>query len=140
MYITLPLFKNFDKTKFEVYAYSIFKHPNNIERAIVKTNSSFFFDVHTMDTLSIVELIRSHKIDILIDLAGYTKNCKPEIFAHKPAPIQINYCGFPGTMGTNKYDYIISDKSSIPQKNEKSAIYKILSKRKTSCLPHLWKC
>ena len=49
------------------------------------------------------------EIDLLIDLNGFTQNARPGIFARRPAPVQVNYLGFPGTMGADYIDYIIAD-------------------------------
>ena len=55
-------------------------------------------------------LLSELKVDIAVDLKGYTQDCRPRILAHRPAPIQVNYLGFPGTMGADFIDYIIADK------------------------------
>ena len=59
-------------------------------------------------------LARHDKIHIAVDLTGYTQNSRPEIFAFRAAPIQINYLGFPGTIGADFMDYILADQNLIP--------------------------
>jgi predicted O-linked N-acetylglucosamine transferase (SPINDLY family) len=54
------------------------------------------------------------EIDIAVDLMGYTEDCRPTILPHRPAPVQVNYLGYPGTMGTEYIDYIIADETVIP--------------------------
>jgi predicted O-linked N-acetylglucosamine transferase (SPINDLY family) len=54
------------------------------------------------------------EIDVAVDLTGYTENSRPGILAHRPAPVQVNYLGFPATMGTDSIDYIIADETVIP--------------------------
>jgi predicted O-linked N-acetylglucosamine transferase (SPINDLY family) len=54
------------------------------------------------------------EIDIAIDLKGFTRNCRPNIFAEDSAPIQVCYLGYPGTMGTDYMDYLIADHTVIP--------------------------
>ncbi len=66
-----------------------------------------------MENKAIACLSREKKIDIAIDLGGYTKNSRPSIFAMRVAPIQINFLGYPGTMGVDYIDYTISDKNII---------------------------
>ena len=73
-----------------------------------------FTDIDTVSDLDAVKLARHDKIDIAIDLTGYTENCRPNIFAHRVAPIQINYLGYPGTMGAEFIDYIVTDKVLVP--------------------------
>ena len=63
----------------------------------------------------IAHLIREREIDIAVDLNGYTQNCRTNIFAHRPAPIQVNYLGYPGTMGADYVDYLIADHTLIPE-------------------------
>ena len=69
---------------------------------------------------------RQDGIDIAIDLNGYTQNARTKIFAYRAAPIQINYLGFPGTMGTDFMDYIVADRHIIPPENQKYFNEKIL--------------
>ena len=59
-------------------------------------------------------MIRADAVDILVDLKGFTQNCRPAILAHRPAPIQVNYLGYPGTMGADFIDYIIVDPFVVP--------------------------
>src|ERR1700722_8395727 len=54
------------------------------------------------------------QVDIAVDRSGYTTNSRPGIFAYRPAPIQVNYIGFPGTLGSDAYDYIIGDPTVLP--------------------------
>lgn len=58
--------------------------------------------------------IREAGIDIAVDLKGYTENARWGILAHRPAPIQVNYLGYPGTMGTDFIDYILVDRFIAP--------------------------
>ena len=112
------LFINHDKSNFEIYAYSLFKQ-DGPEREKVSKNVDFFFDIDKKSSDEIIKLIKSHSLDIAIDLAGFTMLGKSEIFNFDIAKIKINYLGYPGTMGTNKYDYIIADKVIIPEKDKK---------------------
>ena len=67
-----------------------------------------------MSDLEIVNLSRKLEIDIAIDLKGYTLNSRSKLFAYQLAPIQINYLGYPGTLGSPFIDYLIADKTLIP--------------------------
>jgi protein O-GlcNAc transferase len=62
--------------------------------------------------------LHENRIGIAIDLKGYTKDARPIIFAHRPAPVQVNFLGFPGTMGAHFIDYIIADKWLIPAEHQ----------------------
>ena len=65
-------------------------------------------------------------IDIAVDLKGFTQDARPGIFLHRAAPIQINYLGYPGTMGSDFIDYILADKIVIPKKNQKNFTEKVI--------------
>ena len=69
----------------------------------------FFIDVKDMSNKEVALKAQRDKIDIAIDLTGYTQHCRPGIFFYRAAPIQINYLGFSSTMGANFIDYIIAD-------------------------------
>ena len=77
----------------------------------------------------IINIIRSHKIDIAIDLNGFTSRNRFNIFFNRIAPIQVNYLGYPGTMGFENMDYIIADKIIIPES------HKIFYKEKIIFMP-----
>ena len=119
------LFLNHDKSIFEIYAYSLFKQEGP-EREKVLRNVDFFYDIDNKSNDEIVKLIQSHSLDVAIDLAGFTMLGKPEIFNSDIAKIKINYLGYPGTMGTKSYDYIIADEVIIPEKHKKFYSEKVL--------------
>ena len=108
------LFVNHDKSIFEIYAYSSFRQ-EGLEREKVIKNVDYFFDIDNKNDQEILDLVNSHSLDIAIDLSGYTLNGKAEIFNFNIAKYKINYLGYPGTMGTKKYDYILCDKIVIPE-------------------------
>ena len=68
-----------------------------------------FVDIQSMSDRDIALLARRDNIDIAVDLNGYTTNARTGIFAYRAAPIQINYLGYPGTMGADFMDYIVAD-------------------------------
>ena len=110
------LFVYHDKSKFEIYAYSLFKK-NDSEREKIKRNVNKFYDIDNLSNDKIIELIKNDDLDIAIDLTGYTRNNKSNIFNSNIAKLKINYLGYPGTMGTDKYDYIIADKNIVPKEH-----------------------
>jgi predicted O-linked N-acetylglucosamine transferase (SPINDLY family) len=69
-----------------------------------------FLDVRDKSDRTVAQLIADMEVDIAIDLMGFTEHCRPGILAFRPAPIQVNYLGFPGTMGADYVDYIIADR------------------------------
>ena len=110
------LFLNHNKSKFEIYAYSTFKKEGLQREKIIK-NVDKFYDIDHLADDEIVNLLDSHSLDVAIDLSGHTVNNKSHIFEYSISKIKINYLGFPGTMGTKKYDYIIADQNIIPENN-----------------------
>lgn len=103
-----------DKTRFETYGFVLgIDQEGKLNQRILNSFDQYF-DVRGKDSRSIAELMRSLEIDIAVDLAGYTEGCRAEIFAWRPAPIHINYLGYPGTMGSAHMDYIMADKHVIP--------------------------
>src|SRR5260370_30602568 len=60
------------------------------------------------------KLVNEQEVDLAVDLKGLTLDCRPGIFAHRPAPIQASYLGYPGTMGADFIDYVIADEIVLP--------------------------
>jgi predicted O-linked N-acetylglucosamine transferase (SPINDLY family) len=73
-----------------------------------------FIDVENMVDIKIAQLSRDLNIDIAVDLTGFTSDSRAGIFSYRSAPIQVNYLGYPGTMGADYIDYIVADKTLIP--------------------------
>ena len=104
-----------DRKQFEVLAYSFGHGPRDAMFDRIKGAVDEFFDVRDWSDEEICQHAREQKIDIAIDLKGYTQDSRPGIFARRCAPVQINYLGFPGTMGMPSIDYIIADRIVIPE-------------------------
>jgi protein O-GlcNAc transferase len=112
--LMLDVFKNHDRSKFEVIAISF--GPVMISDATKEIRAAFdqFIDVKAMSDFEVARLLSDLNVDIAIDLKGYTFDSRPGILAYRPAPIQVNYLGYPGTMGVEYIDYLIADKFVIP--------------------------
>lgn len=120
------IFKNHDKSKFEIYGFyygQIIKDEMHFQ---IKKNFDKFFYVDQLDDEEIANLAKANKIDIAINRSGHTAKARAGIFGHKAAPIQINYLGYAGTLGQEGIDYIISDKFVIPRGYEKYYSEKII--------------
>lgn len=115
-----------DRSKFEIVAYSYGPSPETPTRARLRKSFDRFVDVLGISDEQAAHMIRSDEIDILVDLKGYTQNCRTGIFALRPAPVQINYLGFPGTLGADFIEYIIADDVIIPKYTEDGYSEKIL--------------
>ena len=79
-----------------------------------------------MTDQNVAQLIRQLEVDIAIDLMGFTEGSRTDIFAQRAAPIQINYLGYPGTMGAPYIDYIIADHVVVPLRQQKFYSEKII--------------
>jgi len=76
-----------------------------------------FLDVRDVGDRDVARLLREREIDIAVDLTGYTLGRRLGIFAHRPAPVQVNYLGYPGTLGAPYIDYIVADAELIPREH-----------------------
>jgi protein O-GlcNAc transferase len=118
-YAILDVLENHDRDKFEIFAYSLnTTRKSDLMTRIIKA-VDVFDEVSDMADSDVALLARQDKIDIAIDLTGYTKGHRTGIFAYRAAPIQINYLGYPGTMGAEFIDYIIADTTIIPEVHQK---------------------
>jgi predicted O-linked N-acetylglucosamine transferase (SPINDLY family) len=118
-YLIAKVLEQHNRDQFEVFGYSIYGSSSCAMRQRLEKSFDSFVDVQSMSDRDIALLARRDNIDIAVDLNGYTTNARTGIFAYRAAPIQINYLGYPGTMGSNFMDYIVSDRFLIPVKNQK---------------------
>lgn len=112
--LIVELLEKHDRERFEIFAYSYGPQDDGPMRRRIICAFDMFRDLGGVPSLDIARLVNRDEIDILIDLKGYTHDCRPEIFASRPAPIQVNYLGYPGTMGADFIDYIITDPIVAP--------------------------
>jgi predicted O-linked N-acetylglucosamine transferase (SPINDLY family) len=115
MYLMAQLFELHDRSKFEIIGFSFGpdKQDGMRQRAVAAFDQ--FYDVRSKTEKEIAEFSRDLGVDIAIDLKGFTLDARTGIFAYRAAPIQINYLGYPGTMGAEFVDYIIADRIIIPE-------------------------
>lgn len=112
--LTLPIYRLHDRSRFEVACYSV--HPDDgsdIRKRVVEA-ADRFEEVSGLGSAEIAERIQADGIDILVDLAGITTFSRPDIFAFRPAPVQVSYLGFPGTLGADYIQYRITDAIATP--------------------------
>jgi len=110
------VFEHHDRDKFETIAVSLGIDDNSPLRQRVKAAFDEFIDGRQIPSYDIARMLREKEVDILIDLAGFTADSRPDLFAWRPAPVQVNYLGYSSTMGTSYHDYIIADRNIIPEK------------------------
>jgi protein O-GlcNAc transferase len=119
-FLILRVLELHDRNKFEVFGYSLFSSSKSEIRQRLESSFDHFVDIEGMSDKEKVLRAKEDEIDIAIDLTGYTENNCNKIFAYRIAPIQINYLGFPGTMGAAYFDYIVADQYLIPPENQKN--------------------
>ena len=125
-YLIAELFELHDRQQFEVVAFSFSPTTQDVMQKRLKKNFDQFIDVSNMSDQEVASLSRQMEVDIAVDLKGYTTGSRPGIFALGAAPIQINYLGYPGTMGADFIDYIIADTVLIPECNQQFFSEKIV--------------
>jgi protein O-GlcNAc transferase len=110
------LFEEHDKSLFEVTAISYAAEESASEQVVrIRDSCERFIDVRPSTDEQVAEMIQQFEIDIAIDLNGITGNSRPNILSRRPAPVQVNYLGYAGTMGAEYIDYIIADFTVIPR-------------------------
>jgi len=121
-----------NRNEFEIYGFSFGIDTLDLIRKRIEGSFDVFLNVRDQDDHDISRLSFQHEIDIAIDLGGYTQDARPQIFVERAAPIQINYLGYPGTMGTKHIDYLIADSTLIPADMQEAYSEKIIY------LPHCY--
>ena len=113
-YLTAELLEIHDRSRFEIIGVSLSPDDGSEIRARLIRAFDQFHDVRSNTDQEVAQLLHDLRIDIVVDRSGYTTNARPGIFAARPAPIQVNYIGFPGTLGAKFYDYILADATVLP--------------------------
>ncbi len=117
--LTAELYELHDRNRFEVFAFSLKKALIGDETDLrLRKGFDRFIDADDMSDREIAQLSRQLGIDIAIDLAGPTQYSRTEIFSYRAAPIQVNWLGYAGTIGASFIDYIIADKTIIPESHQ----------------------
>ena len=117
-FLIVGCFEHHDKKRFETTAISLHPDDGSETRKRIETAFDRFIDVQTMSDADVAAMMREMEIDIAIDLNGYTGDARTGILSSRPAPVQVNYLGYPGTMGAPYMDYIIADRMVIPAEQQ----------------------
>jgi FkbM family methyltransferase len=125
-YRTVEMFERHDRARFEVIGYSYGPDDNSDIRRRVAAAFDRFVDLSAMSDAEAARCIHNDCVDILVDLTGYLRDCRPRILAFRPAPAQVNFLGYPGTMGADFIDYIIADAFVLPIAQQKFCREKIV--------------
>ena len=125
MHLILDVFKNHNKSEFKIYGFNIGPTEDEWTEKIKKYFNKFI-DISKISDSEVSSLCKKLKLDIAVNLTGHTLNARNSIFFNQLASKQVNYLGYPGTMGLMCYDYIIADKIVIPEENKKYFSEKVI--------------
>ena len=140
-YLMSGVFERHDTARFETFALSFGPDWKCESRTRLKGAFGQFIDVRHQSDQHVATLLDDMKVDIAIDLMGFTRDARTGIFARRAAPIQVNYLGYPATMGAEYIDYIIADRFVIPPASQRfyseSVVYLPDSFQATDGLPRM---
>jgi predicted O-linked N-acetylglucosamine transferase (SPINDLY family) len=117
-FLMAGVFEQHDRARFEIYAVSYSPDDGSEMRARLESAFHRFLDVSGESDTAVAALLREMEIDIAVDLKGYTGRARPGILAFRPAPVQVHYLGYPGTMGTPYIDYLLADRVVISDEDK----------------------
>jgi predicted O-linked N-acetylglucosamine transferase (SPINDLY family) len=125
-YLMAELFEAHDAGKFELHGFSFGPDWQDEMRRRVSAAFHKFIDVRDRSDLEVARMSRELGIDIAVDLKGYTQDSRPGIFAERCAPVQVNWLGYPGTMAADWIDYIVADRTVIPEESKSCFTEKVV--------------
>lgn len=113
------VFELHDKDNVEIYAYYCGEpRTNDPVQERFKQAVDCWRDIAALDDVQAAQQIVADEIDVLVDVNGYTKGARTKIFAYRPAPVIVNFCGYPGSMASPYHQYMITDDYIVPPENE----------------------
>ena len=125
-YLMAELFELHDRERFEIFAYSYGVEDHSPIRARLRAKTDHFVELNNLTSVQAAARIGQDSLDVLIDLKGYTHGGRLDILAHRPAPVQMHWLGYPATLGAPFIDYFIGDSVTIPEGHEKFFSEKII--------------
>ncbi len=128
------LIESHDRTQFEIAGISFGPDDGSAMHARLTRAFDRFEDVRAKSDIEIARLLKDGEFDIAVDLKGHTEGARPGILAHRPCPVQVNYLGYPGTIGAPWLDYILADPTVLPFQHQPFYSEKIVH------LPHCYQC
>ena len=131
-YLLIEMIESFDKEKFELTG--VFTGTPDDSDLWKRYRCAFdhYLDAKRIPSYELAKILRVMEIDIAIDLSGHTEGTRLDVLSHRPAPVQMTFLGFPGTLGLPFIDYLIADPIIIPPEQQKHYVEKILY------LPHCY--
>jgi predicted O-linked N-acetylglucosamine transferase (SPINDLY family) len=133
-WLAAGLFEHHDRSRLETVGISLLNDTASKMGPRMANAFDALIDVERLSDSQTAALLRNKEIDIAIDLMGFASGHRPGIFALRAAPVQVNYLGYPGTMGASYFDYLIADKVVIPDEHRRFYTEKIVT------LPDTYQC
>jgi predicted O-linked N-acetylglucosamine transferase (SPINDLY family) len=121
------MFERHDRGQFETIAVSFGPDDGSAMRARLIGAFDRFHDARLQTDREVAALLRRWEVDIAVDLGGHTSGARPWVLAHRPAPVQAKYMGYPGTSGSDFIDYIIADRIVVPPDQDRFFSEKIIA-------------
>jgi predicted O-linked N-acetylglucosamine transferase (SPINDLY family) len=131
-YLLIGMIESLDRQRFESIGVSLGVRDGSELYPRFRNAFDHYLDCHDKTAAEIARLMRAMEVDIAIDLSGYTAGSRIDILSHRPAPVQMGYLGFPGTLALPYVDYIIADRYTIPESMQAAYSEKVLY------LPHCY--
>jgi protein O-GlcNAc transferase len=125
-YLIARLFELHDRSRFRVTAFSFGPDSRGVMRPRLEAACDEFIDVRDRSDAEVAQQARDMKVDIAVDLKGFTQDHRAGIFARRAAPVQVNYLGYPGTMGAPYMDYLVADKVLVPAESRSCYAEKVI--------------
>jgi predicted O-linked N-acetylglucosamine transferase (SPINDLY family) len=112
--LVVAMLEELAKLDLELHLYATSPEDNSPVRRRLRALTTEFHDVSTQTPFEIARRVRAAGVDVLLDLDVWCGGGMPTLFALRPAPIQVNWLGYPGSSGAEFYDYIIADRFVLP--------------------------
>ena len=125
-FLMADLLATHDRSRFEIHALSLVASDNSSTRTRMEKAVDKFHDAAATSDADAAAIIARENISIAVDLGGYTQFARPGILTRRPAPIAVNFLGFPGTFGAPHVDYILADRHAVPAENARHFSEKIV--------------
>jgi len=125
-FLTAEMYGLHDRKKVEVFAYYCGPDLTDSTMDRIKSGVDHWINLSSMNDEVAARRIADDKIQILVDINGYTNSARSKVLAMRPAPIIVNWLGFPGSMGTPYHNYIVADDYIIPPRSERYYTEKVL--------------
>jgi protein O-GlcNAc transferase len=117
--VCVGVFEQHDHDRFETIAIALGPDDASAMRARIRSAFTQFIEADRESDRAVAERLRALEVDIAVDMMGYTRQCRPQILAFRPAPVQADWLGYPGTLAVEHIDYILADRVVVPEEHKR---------------------